>query len=246
MSRRDHKEPDPATPDTGLVIIPRDWLLGICACAEAIAAAVQASRSGNAAGAVDVLFQSLLQDIALHKPIPAKYTAVAEAFGAIEALCRDIIDSRDDGCLFDHLKALGPAGKCLRVAVDAVPVNALLEALDWPTAPLAAAGESVPDGPYEPVHFGWRGRSWEIKGFQWHLLRALWNKGQVEEEAVLEAVYGEHHEGRHAGRESSMLRALQCRVNQKLTRLKIPLKIRLRSAHLELVSTEKPASYGQT
>jgi hypothetical protein len=101
------------------------------------------------------------------------------------------------------------------------------------TAAAARRDGSPPeDGPSSQGKFFLDGVEYDFgrAPLQWRLIKALWQKGPVQEGAVIEEVYGEDAEG-----EEGKLRKLQDDTNEKLLKLKLPFAItRPMDSHLEL------------
>jgi hypothetical protein len=101
----------------------------------------------------------------------------------------------------------------------------------WLRAQLAEEPPAAPNaGPYAPGLFCWHRLVHAVPFLQWRLLNCLWGKGRVEEQDVIDAVYGEDADGQEGN-----LRRRQHSLNNWLREHKIPYQIvRPQPGHLEL------------
>lgn len=92
------------------------------------------------------------------------------------------------------------------------------------------------DGPVAPDAFSLHKEDYD--GFttrEWRLLNCLWGKRAVEEEEVLEEVYGHDNDGKEGA-----LRSLRKRLNRKLHKKKFPGSVVLVNGYLSLKMFRQP------
>jgi len=94
------------------------------------------------------------------------------------------------------------------------PVLSPTPAIDGPVAPDGFHLEKLYDG---------------FTKYEWRLMACLWGKKTIEEEDVLEAVYGHDHDMKE-----NALRSLRKRLNRKLTKMQFPGEVIPINGHLAL------------